>query len=61
MGVAHKAQKCWQELIESNHSFDQIHSSATPPPLPPLPPNPKEKVSKFENSNNQNVVDFTVS
>ena len=36
MGVTHGTQKSWQKLIESNHSFDQIHSSATPPPPPPL-------------------------
>ena len=29
MGVARGTQKFWQE---NNHSFDQIHSSATPPP-----------------------------
>ena len=33
MGVAHGTQKFWQKLIESNHSFDQIHSSATLPPI----------------------------
>ena len=30
MGVAHGIQTFWQKLIESNHNFDQIHSSATP-------------------------------
>ena len=36
MGVAHGTQKFWQKLIESNHSFDQIHPSATSPsPVPP--------------------------
>ena len=34
MGVAHGNQKFLQKLIAINRSFDQIHSSATPPPLP---------------------------
>ena len=29
MGVAHGTQKCWQKLIKSKHSFDQIHFCAT--------------------------------
>ena len=34
MGVAHGTQKFWQKLIiESNHSFDQIYSSVTLPPI----------------------------
>ena len=31
MEVAHGIQKFWQKLIESNHNFDQIHSSVTSP------------------------------
>ena len=30
MGVTHGTEKCWQKLIKSWHSFDQIHSSVTP-------------------------------
>ena len=29
MGVAHGTQKCWQKLINSKHSFDQIRLSST--------------------------------
>ena len=32
MGVTHGTQKCRQKLTESEHSFDQIHLCAPPPP-----------------------------